>query len=175
MFTAFPELTTGASGIYYFKMQFPVGVLGALFDSFSFFITVSIIRHALESQKSVIYFAHLFIDLVIAILATFWVLFVFSSAGWLISLLESTPLTLSERNSVYKEILQNAIAQPYDNFKNIYFGLIMGVSASLPTCVHLFMFIRSSFQSVTIGRAGGHWLILDSFRVRSLHECMLRI
>ncbi|MBT3637115.1 MAG: hypothetical protein HN531_09260, partial [Opitutae bacterium] len=32
------------------------------------------------------------------------------------------------------------------NAKNIYFGLIMGVSAALPTCLHLFLFFLSLFR-----------------------------
>jgi hypothetical protein len=50
---------------------------------------------------------------------------------------------LSARNERYQGMLSAAIAQPTDNLHNIYFGLIMGVSASIPTCVHLFMFIYS--------------------------------
>jgi len=146
MFTAFPELTRGNAGVYYFKMQFPVGILGAFFDSFSFFITIHIIRSALKSQTALVYFTHLSLDLVIAVLATFWVLFVFSSSGWLISLLEDNSLELAVRNEVYEEMLVEAIVKPADNLRNIYFGLTMGVSASLPTCVHLFMFIRSCLQ-----------------------------
>ena len=51
MTTAYPELLKGAKGAYYFKVQFPVGILGALFDSLSFFVTIVIIRRALVSQK----------------------------------------------------------------------------------------------------------------------------
>ena len=42
MFTAFPDLTRGIAGQHYFKVQFPVGFLGALFDSLSFFVTLYI-------------------------------------------------------------------------------------------------------------------------------------
>ena len=72
MFSAFPEMMQGSSAAYYFKIQFPVGLLGALFDSFSFFVTIGIIRRALVSQSHIEYVSHLFLDLVIAILATFW-------------------------------------------------------------------------------------------------------
>ena len=149
MFTAFPELTHGSAGTHYFKVQFPVSFLGALFDSLSFFITIIIIRHAIRSQNSFVYVAHLSIDLAIAILTTLWVLFVFSFSGWLINIIETNlPVldgmgALSARNERYQGMLSAAIAQPTDNLHNIYFGLIMGVSASIPTCVHLFMFIYS--------------------------------
>jgi hypothetical protein len=77
MVTAFPELLIGSSFIYYFKIQFPVGILGALFDSLSFFITILIIRKALESSTTMKYIGHLSIDFIIAVLATFWVVFFF--------------------------------------------------------------------------------------------------
>jgi len=34
--------------------------------------------------------------------------------------------------------------RPTDNLRNIYFGVIMGISASFPTCVHVGMFLRSA-------------------------------
>ena len=77
MFTAFPGSTRGAAGAHYFKVQFPVGLLGAVFDSLSFFVTIFIIRRALRSRSTLSYVAHLSVDLLIAILATWWVLFVF--------------------------------------------------------------------------------------------------
>ncbi len=156
MFTAFPELTHGRAGVYYFKTQFPVGFLGALFDSLSFFVTIYIIRKALGTEKSTQYVAHLSLDLVIAILATFWVLFVFSFSGWLINLTNDTPQILAERNAKYEGLLLDAVVRPTDNFRNIYFGLIMGVSAMIPTCVHIYMFFQSCVfiifrQKITIG------------------------
>ncbi len=156
MFTAFPELTHGRAGVHYFKIQFPVGFLGALFDSLSFFVTIFIIRHALRTERGIQYIAHLSLDLVIAILATFWVLFVFSFSGWLISLMDAKPQVLLERNAEYQGLLFNAVARPTDNLRNIYFGLVMGVSAMIPTCVHIYMFLRSCMytiarQTITIG------------------------
>jgi len=156
MFTAFPELTHGKAGVHYFKIQFPVGFLGALFDSLSFFVTIYIIRHALRTKKDIQYVAHLSLDLVIAVLATFWVLFVFSFSGWLISLMDAKPQVLLERNAEYQGLLFNAVARPTDNLRNIYFGLVMGVSAMIPTCVHIYMFLRSCMytivrQTITIG------------------------
>jgi len=58
MFTAFPELTRGIDGNHYFKVQFPVGLLGALFDSLSFFVTLYIIRRALTAEKDLEYVSH---------------------------------------------------------------------------------------------------------------------
>lgn len=147
MYTAFPELTRGSAGHYYFKVQFPVGILGALFDSLSFFVTIFIIRHAIHAKKNVQYITHLSLDLVIAILATFWVLFVFSFSGWIVHLWEPIQQGLASRNEEYTEMLVDAIEKPADNKRNIYFGLIMGVSAMLPTCGHIFMFLMSFYRT----------------------------
>lgn len=147
MFTAFPELTRGIAGHHYFKVQFPVGILGALFDSLSFFVTIFIIRHAIHAKKNVQYITHLSLDLIIAILATFWVLFVFSFSGWIVHLWEPIQQGLASRNEEYTEMLVDALEKPADNKRNIYFGLIMGVSAMLPTCGHIFMFLMSFFRT----------------------------
>ena len=157
MYTAFPELTRGSAGVYYYKVQFPVGIPGALFDSLSFFVTIFIIRHALCSKKDIQYVAHLSLDLIIAILATFWVVFVFSFSGWLVNLVSLTPQVLADRNAEYQGLLLDAIAKPTDNLRNIYFGLVMGISAMIPTCIHIFMFLRACVhtlfrQTVTIRR-----------------------
>ncbi len=153
MFTAFPELTRGSAGYHYFKVQFPVGFLGALFDSLSFFVTIFIVRRALRAEKNMEYVSHLSLDLVIAILATFWVLFVFSFSGWIVHLLDSVQQDLAGRNEDYKRMLVDALARPYANKRNIYFGIIMGVSAMLPTCGHLFIFLRSFFRTIFLQKA----------------------
>ena len=89
MVTAFPSLVFGKTFGYYFKVQFPVGILGALFDSLSFFVTIFIVRRALLTVSTKIYIAHLSIDLVIAVLATFWVILVFIISGWTVSFIET--------------------------------------------------------------------------------------
>ena len=131
---------------FYFKVQVPVGLLGALFDSLSFFVTVYIIRRALQSNSTANFVGHLSLDLVIAVLATFWVVFVFSVSGWLVSFTEPVKEVLSERNAVYRERVMNAVKQPTHNLRNIYFGLVMGISAMIPTCIHITMALRSLFK-----------------------------
>ena len=148
MFTAFPELTRGIDGNHYFKVQFPVGFLGALFDSLSFFITLFIIRRALTAEKDLEYVSHLSLDLLIALLATFWVLYVFSFAGWLVHLFESVRQDLSGRNEDYRRMLKDALSNPFANKRNIYFGLILGASAMLPTCGHIFLFLISFVRTI---------------------------
>ena len=135
---------------HYIKLQIPVGLLGALFDSLSFFITIWIIKRALASTKTSEYVFHLSLDLVIAVLATLWVLFVFSFGGWLISLWESAPEQLAEKGNKYTARAVQALKDPTgrENAKNIYFGLIMGLSAALPTCLHLFLFFSSAFKKI---------------------------
>jgi len=43
----------------------------------------------------------------------------------------------------------NALANPTDNLRNIYFGLIMGISAMLPTCIHVLLFLRAFILKIT--------------------------
>jgi hypothetical protein len=149
IFTAFPQYMLTHEANHYLKLQFPVGILGALFDSLSFFITIWIIRRALAAKKTSEYVMHLSLDLVIAVIATFWVLFVFTSGGWLISLFESVPEELTLRGEKYTTRAVQALQDPTgrENAKNIYFGIIMGVSAALPTCLHLLLFFRSCLQA----------------------------
>jgi hypothetical protein len=142
MFTAFPFLINS----YYFKVQFPVGFLGALFDSLSFFVTIFVIRRALRSQKSWEYIGHLSVDLVIALLATLWVVYVFSISGWLIQWVEARPQNLAARTNRYEQMVVEAVADPTGNLRNIYFGLIMGISAMIPTCIHVMMFLRATWR-----------------------------
>ena len=130
MLTAFPNLVFGKTFSYYFKVQFPVGFLGALFDSLSFFITINIIKRALRNKGNVAYIAHLSIDILIAILATLWVLFVFTISGWIVGFFDSlhqvTEVTemyehetnLSLRTEGYKGLLQDAIRHPFQNLQN---------------------------------------------------------
>ena len=148
MYTAFPELTHGGAGVYYYKVQFPVGILGAIFDSLSFFVTIFLVRHALSSKKNIQYIAHLSVDLIIAVLATFWVVFVFSFSGWLVNLVSYAPQVLADRNAEYQGLLFDAMADPFDNMRNIYFGIVMGISAMIPTCIHIYMFLRACMHTL---------------------------
>ena len=152
IYTAFPFYMQTHEASHYVKLQIPVGILGALFDSLSFFITIWIIRRALASSKTSEYIFHLSLDFFIAILATLWVLFVFSFGGWLISLWESAPEQLAERGNKYTSRAVQAIQDPTgrENAKNIYFGLMMGISAALPTCLHFALFGSSIFKRFKI-------------------------
>ena len=84
IYTAFPYYMQTNEASHYVKLQIPVGFLGALFDSLSFFVTIWIIKRALAASKTSEYIFHLSLDLVIAILATMWVLLVFTFGGWMI-------------------------------------------------------------------------------------------
>ena len=149
IFTAFPHYMQTHEAAHYVKLQFPVGILGALFDSLSFFVTIWIIRRALAAKKTLEYVMHLSLDLVIAVIATFWVLFVFTTGGWFISLFETVPEELTLRGEKYTTRAVQALQDPTgrENAKNIYFGIIMGVSAALPTCLHLLLFLRSCLRA----------------------------
>ena len=150
MVTAFPDLLVGHTANYYFKIQFPVATLGALFDSLSFFITLHLIRKALASATAARFLGHLSIDLVIAILATLWVLFVFSFSSWLIRHFDAAVdvQALAARQSIYSERVVSALQNPTANIRNSYFGLIMGISAMIPSCVHLSMAVKSVAQTL---------------------------
>ena len=150
IYTAFPQYMMTHEASHYIKLQIPVGIFGALFDSLSFFITIWIIRRALASTKTSEYVFHLSLDLVIAVLATLWVLFVFTFGGWIISLWESAPEELAQRGTKYTNRAVQALQDPTGReiAKNIYFGMIMGVSAALPTCLHLFLFFLSLFRKL---------------------------
>jgi len=148
IYTAFPYYMMTHEAAHYIKLQIPVGIFGALFDSLSFFVTIWIIRRALASTKTSEYVFHLSLDLLIAVIATFWVLFVFTFGGWIISLWETAPEQLTERGTKYTNRAIQAIQDPTgrENAKNIYFGVIMGVSAALPTCLHLALFLSSVYR-----------------------------
>ena len=145
MIAAFPELIFNSSSLEYFLLQFPVGILGGFFDSLSLIITLYIIKRAITSYSSFMYLAHLSIDFLIACIATMWVLFVFIFSGWLISFLILNPENLLLRKDIYEERVISAINNPTgkSEFKNISFGIIMGLSAMLPTLLHLYLFFKS--------------------------------
>lgn len=141
LLTAYPEEAFGNERAHYFLLQFPVGILGALFDSLSFFITVYIARRALKTTSVTSYVAHLSIDVLIAIVATWWVLFVFSFSGWLVSAVQHTPESFTTRTGVYEDRIVEAVTNPTnrESLKNIYFGMVVGISAMLPTMTHLYL------------------------------------
>ena len=121
-----------------------MALLGAVFDSLSFFVTIRIIRSALKSQSPWSFVGHLSIDVIIAVIATFWVLWVFSFSSWLIRLTEPATAVLTARQELYQSRAMDALENPTDNVRNIYFGIIMGVSAMLPTCAHGYMAFRAA-------------------------------
>lgn len=142
--TAFPEEMAGGERLEYLLMQFPVGFLGAVFDSLSFFITVWIARRALRTTSLLNYLAHLSVDVFIAIAATGWVLMVFSVSGWLVATVlqpSNKNVSLSQSSSKYESRAAQAVKEPLrrDNLKNIYFGTMMGFSALIPTLIHLYL------------------------------------
>ncbi len=152
--TTHPEEFAGDERLEYLLMQFPVGVLGAVFDSLSFFITVWIARRALKTTSLPSYVAHLSIDVLIAIAATGWVLMVFSVSGWLVGTLlqfflqaPEAATSIAQSSAKYESRATAAIRDPLgkENIKNIYFGVIMGFSAMIPTLTHLYLSAQSVF------------------------------
>ena len=148
--TAYPQHIVSHKADEYFFMSFPVAFLGALFDILSLAVTLYIIRQALASASNARYMALLSVDLLIAVLATFWVLMAFVVSGWLVSFVLERPETLTSRTVLYEGRFWNALLNPFsaENMKNIYFGIIMGASALLPTLFHALLAGRAAVASV---------------------------
>ena len=145
LLTTYPQLLQSYKADEYILISGPVAILGAVFDSFSLLVTIYIIQKALMSKNNASYIAFLSVDLLIAILATFWVLFAFIISGWLVSLVLEQPETIDYRLSLYEGRAWSAMLNPFgsENIKNIYFGVVMGASALLPTLFHAFLALRS--------------------------------
>ncbi|MGY9005655.1 MAG: hypothetical protein ACKVJQ_06115 [Alphaproteobacteria bacterium] len=143
--TAYPKKIFGVEGLEIFLMQFPVGLLGGLFDFLSLFITLFIAKRAIKSNNNFAYIGYLSIDLVIAGLATLWLLFVFTISGWFVNLVLSLPETFVDRTNLYNGRVHRAFFNPFapENIKNIYFGILMGASAMLPTLIHGFHALKA--------------------------------
>ena len=119
-------------------------VAGAIFDSLSFFVTIHIVRRALRATSGASYVAHLSVDLLIAIVATWWVLFVFTISGWIISQFDTRPdQAFRYRSQLYEDRALDAIRNPLDSWRNIHFGLVMGASAMIPTTIHIWLSIKA--------------------------------
>ena len=154
LLTTYPQHLISYKGEEYVLMGFPVSVMGALFDSLSLFVTMIIVKRALCSASNLHYVAFLSVDLLIAVLATFWVLFAFVASGWFVSFILERPETFTDRTELYEGRLWSVLLNPFapDNIRNVYFGIIMGASALLPTLCHLYMaglsVVRFIFNSI---------------------------
>ena len=139
LLTTYPHLIVGPEADELVLMQVPVGVLGGLFDFLSLFVTLHIAQRAVASADNTRYLAYLSVDLAIAVLASFWVLVVFTVSGWFVDIVLAAPETLGDRTVLYQARVSAAIAHPLHihNLKNIYFGVVMGASAMLPTLIHM--------------------------------------
>jgi hypothetical protein len=196
LLTAFSERLERHNAMRYVLMEFPVGFLGALFDVFSLVVTVLIVRRALRTVSELSYLAHLSVDLGIAVLATCWVLIVFSVSGWIVDRLAPelaeqrrmvavapsetgrtapalapapepapgssmttaappgpaiTTSLLTGRGRFYGQRLIDAITDPFapDNLRNIFFGLLIGASAMLPTLLHVVLSLTSIMSTLS--------------------------
>jgi len=149
LLTAYPGHVFGAKALEYVLMGFPVGVLGAVFDCASLLVTLWIVRRALNSQNNSSYVLYLSIDLLIALVASLWVLFVFTASGWFVSLILANPETMGSRVWLYEQRVESALFNPFDpnNLRNIFFGVVMGASALLPTLLHAFLACQAFVKS----------------------------
>lgn len=149
LLTAYPDLLFSHKAAEYVLIGFPVAIFGAVFDSMSLLVTLYIVRRAIASNSNLNFFGYLSIDLVIAVLATFWVLFVFIVSGWLVDLVLAQPETLMDRRHLYQGRLRGVLLNPFslESIRNIYFGTLMGASALIPTLLHMFLACRSILRS----------------------------
>ena len=152
LLTAYPRHVFGVKALEYILMGFPVALLGAVFDCLSLLVTIYIIKRALLSKKNTSYVFYLCFDLLIAIAASLWVLFVFMMSGWVVSYILANPETIGSRVWLYEGRVESAIYNPFnpDNLRNIYFGVIMGASALLPTLLHISLACQSFLRSGAI-------------------------
>ena len=150
LLTAYSDLLFGPKTTEFVLTGFPVAMLGAVFDSLSLFVTLLLIDRALAAKSNLSYVGYLSVDLFIAVLATFWVLFAFMISGWIVSLVLQNPETITERTNMYSGRFWDALSNPLDreNLRNIYFGVLMGASALLPTLFHIGMALRSLLRTV---------------------------
>jgi hypothetical protein len=155
LLTAYPEKMLSYEAREIALMSVPVSLLGGLFDFLSLFVTLLIARRAVASTSNAAYVGYLSIDIVIAAAACAWVLFVFTVSGWLVNLALSLPETLAQREALYKGRFWSALMNPLnpDNLRNIYFGIVMGASAMLPTLIHLYHALRAMTRAL---RADAH-------------------
>ncbi len=149
LLTAYPGQVFGHKSLEYVLMGFPVALLGALFDCLSLLVTIAIVKQALNAKTNSSYVFYLSIDLAIAVAATFWVLFVFTVSGWVVGYLLANPETIAARVWLYEGRVKGAINHPTNpnSLRNIYFGVIMGASALLPTLLHLSLACQSVLRS----------------------------
>jgi type III secretory pathway component EscS len=149
LLTAYPGNVFGRKAQEYVLMGFPVALLGAVFDCLSLLVTIYIIKKALHSKNNSSYVFYLSFDLLLAIAASFWVLFVFTISGWVVSLVLAHPESIGSRVWLYEGRVAGAIFNPLspDNLRNIYFGVVMGASALLPTILHLCLACQSFLRS----------------------------
>lgn len=149
LLTTYPQFVFNYKAEEYILMGFPVALFGALFDCLSLLVTIFIIKRALAAEKNSSYIFYLSIDFLIAIAASFWVLFVFMISGWVVNQILSNPETMGARVWLYEGRLASAFFDPLnpDNLRNIYFGVVMGASALLPTLLHLCLACQSFLKS----------------------------
>lgn len=149
LLTTYPKLLLSHKAMEYVLTGFPVSILGAVFDCLSLLVTVYIVRQAIASNNNLKYIGYLSVDLLIAVVASMWVLFVFMISGWVVSLILQNPETMTSRTDLYQGRLHSAFTDPFSptNLRNIYFGVVMGATALLPTLLHVLMALRSFLRS----------------------------
>jgi hypothetical protein len=141
LLTIYRKLLQGDEALEHILMSLPVSLIGAVFDTFSLFVTLHAVRRALATPSTLAFLLYLSVGLILPIMAAIWILFAFVVAGQIINMVLAQPETFEARTMLYRRRLWGAIFQPFrgENLKNIYFGAIMSFSAIVPLILHLVM------------------------------------
>lgn len=145
LLTAYPEKLASHENLEHVLIGFPVAALGAAFDVVSLGVTLWAISRALQARSHAVYLAFLGVDLVIAAAATMWVLLAFIVSGWLVGYVIPVGETLLDRTELYQDRVANAVGDPFarESIKNVYFGMVMGASAMVPTILHALLALHA--------------------------------
>lgn len=139
LLTAYPERLHGMKAVEYTMTGVPVSLLGAVFDVVTLGIIIWAVNRALATRSNAMFLAYLSVDFIIAIVATFWVLFAFYVSGWLVAQVLPINDSFAQRTELYQERVAGLFLHPLaaESLKNVYFGLILSGSSMLPSLAHV--------------------------------------
>jgi len=131
---------------FYFFLSLPLSLFGMIFDIISLGITIFLIKKAISTNGKITFLFHIIADIIIAVFTTFWVVYTFSISAWMAHQLYSDsnyPFYLIDKFLNYQSLLTKAWDDPLSNLRNIYIGLLLGISSAIPTFIHFSIFFYS--------------------------------
>jgi hypothetical protein len=84
----------------------------------------------------------------IAFLAKMWVVLVFVILRWRLSLFLDASEILEDRGSISQARLLEVLIHPFDNMRNVYFGMMMWFRAGILPFIELFLVLSTGFCSL---------------------------